>query len=88
MMTIALWWWAIGFGAGLLGFFIMYWHVADDHFWSHIFSTDTLVAVSVSAILGFGGPLFAAMVVYWIFDGWRAKFAVDEDGNILYPWRD
>ncbi len=88
MMTVALWWWAIGFAACMLGFFVMYWAIADDHFWSHLLSADMAIALSASVILGFGGPIIAVLVVYWIFDGWRSRFAVDEDGNILYPWRE
>lgn len=88
MMTVAIWWWAIGFAGCLLGFFVMYWSMADDHFWFHLFDPEVLIMLTVSAILGVGGPIIAVLVVYWIWEGWRSKFAVDEDGRILYPWRD
>lgn len=41
-----------------------------------------------SAILAIGGPIIAGLIIYWFWQGWSYKFAVDEDDRIIYPWRE
>lgn len=79
-MTILLWWWGIGAGTCFLaGLYLN---------WGGLKASELLILIVASIVIGIGGLATAWMIVYWFWDAWRSQFAVDEDGRILYPWRD
>lgn len=80
MITFLLWWFGIGFGSCFLAG--MYLNREGLKF------SEFLMILIASIVLGTFGPILTGWIVYWFWDGWRSKFAVDDEGRILYPWRD
>lgn len=49
---------------------------------------EGIFIVLLSILLSIWGPITTIVVGYWLWQGWRIKFPVDDDDRIIYPWRE
>ena len=80
MTTIIVWWYAIGFVPCFLAALYL---SHDDLTFKEFF-----IMLTASLSLGVLGPVLTFAIIKWFWEAWRSKFAIDEKGRILYPWRD
>lgn len=74
----------IWYSTGVVAFFTGMLYLTKD---VTLNTKSWMLLIINSLIGGLGGFVIFCMIVYWFWNGWASKFAIDEHGRRDFPWR-